>query len=81
MRRLNWTGHVNRMDSNGEVSQIFNDNPQGSRVRGRPQNRWWNCVQTDTNKYRIKNWKDRAKKIKRTDWEKYIKEARVSVGL
>jgi hypothetical protein len=69
------------MDSNGEVSQIFNNNPQGSRVRGRPQNRWWNCVQTDTNKYRIKNWKDRAKKIKRTDWEKYIKEARVSVGL
>ena len=41
-------GHAYRMDSKGEVSQL-NNNPQGSRLRGRPKNRWWNCVQTDIN--------------------------------
>ena len=42
-----WIGNVNRMDSKGKVSQVFNGNPQGSRLRGRPKNRWWNCVQRD----------------------------------
>jgi len=42
IRRLNWIGRVNRVDSKGEASQVFNSSPQGSRLRGRPQNRWWN---------------------------------------
>jgi hypothetical protein len=29
-RQLNWIGHVNRMDSTSKVSQVFNNNPQGS---------------------------------------------------
>ena len=28
--RLNWVGHVNRMDSARKVSQVFNIIPQGS---------------------------------------------------
>ena len=31
---LNCIGHVNRMDSNIKVSQVFNNKPQGSRLRG-----------------------------------------------
>jgi len=31
---LIWIGHV---DSKRKVSQIFNNNPQGSRLRGRPK--------------------------------------------
>ena len=46
---MNWIGHVNRMDSKGEVSHVFNNNHQESRLRGRPQYRWWNCIQTDIN--------------------------------
>ena len=44
---LNWIGHVSRMDSKRKVSQVFNSYPQGSRLRGRQQNRWWNYVPTD----------------------------------
>jgi len=29
---LNLIGHVNRMDSNRKVSQVFNNNPKGSRL-------------------------------------------------
>jgi hypothetical protein len=58
---LNWIGHANRMHSKWKVNQVFNNNPQGSRIRGRPKNRWWNCVQTDINRRKIKNWKVRSK--------------------
>jgi len=37
---------------------------------------WWNCVQTDINKYKIANWKERSKN--RADWKKSIKEVKES---
>ena len=59
LSRLTWIGRVNRIASKRQVSQVFNNNPQGIRLKGRPKNGWWNCVQTDINKYKIKNWKER----------------------
>jgi hypothetical protein len=35
--RLNWINYVNRMDSKRKVSQVFNNNPQGSRLKVRPK--------------------------------------------
>ena len=58
---MDWIGHVNRMDCKGKVSQVSDSNPQGSRLRRRPENRWWNFVQTGINKCGIENWKDRSK--------------------
>jgi len=57
IRQCNWTGHVNTMDSNRKVSQVFN-NLQGCRLRGRPKNRWRNYVEADINRCKIKNWKE-----------------------
>jgi len=37
------------------VTEVFNNNPQGRRLRGRTKNRGWNCVQTDNNK--MQNYK------------------------
>ena len=34
-------GHVNRVD------KIFYNQPQGTRVRGRPKNRWMDCILLD----------------------------------
>jgi len=34
---LNGIGHANRMDSKRKVIQIYNNNPQESRLRGRPK--------------------------------------------
>jgi len=53
--RLNWIGHVCRMGSNRRVNQVFNNNSQGRRLRGRTKNRGWNCVQTHNNK--MQNYK------------------------
>jgi hypothetical protein len=49
------------MDCKRKVSKAFNNNPQGNWLTGWPNNKWWNCVQTDTNKCKIGNWKDRSK--------------------
>jgi hypothetical protein len=58
---LNWICHVNWMDGKRKVSQVFNNNPQGSRLRVRLKNRWWNSVQTDISKWKITIWKERSK--------------------
>jgi hypothetical protein len=43
------------------------------------KNRWWNCVQTDINKCKITNWKERSKN--RDEWEKYMKTVKICTGL
>jgi hypothetical protein len=75
---LNWIGRVNRVDSKGK-EKVFNNNHQRSGLGGRPKKRWWNCAQTDINKCKITNWKERSNN--KADWEKPIKEAKVRVGL
>jgi len=67
------------IDSKRKVSQVFNNNPQGSRLRGRPKNRRWSCVQTHIDKCRIKNWKEKARNI--ADWDKSNRETKVRFGL
>jgi hypothetical protein len=56
---LNWTGHVNRMDSKRKVSQIFNNNNSQGRWQRGWQKTLWNCIQTDIDRCQIKNWKER----------------------
>ena len=48
--RSNWIYHINRMDGKGRLSKVFNNNLKEIQLRGRPKNRWWNCVQTDISK-------------------------------
>jgi hypothetical protein len=57
-------------------SPVFNDKPQGSRLRGRPNN--MSCVQPDINERKFKNWKRRSKN--RADL-KSIREAKVGIEL
>jgi len=51
--RVNCIGYVNRMDSKRKVSQVFNNNPQGSRLLGRPKNRWCSLKQIINEKLHI----------------------------
>jgi hypothetical protein len=76
---LNWIGHVNRMDSERKVSQVFNNNSEERRRRGQPKNRLWNWVQTDINKCKITKWNERSKN--RAEWEKLSEEEKVRIGL
>jgi hypothetical protein len=76
---LNLIGHVNRMDFKRRASKVINNNPQGSRLRGRPKPRRGKCVQTNINRCKIKIWKERSKN--RAEWQKFIKVVKVCIGL
>jgi hypothetical protein len=45
-----------------KVKQMYNNNHKVRRLRGRPKNRWWNCVPTSINKCEIKNWEEKSKR-------------------
>ena len=48
---------MNRMDTDAIPKSIFNTQPERNRLRGRPRDRWWNCVQADLKKCKIFYWK------------------------
>jgi hypothetical protein len=39
----------------------------------------WDCVQKDINKCKIKRWRDGSNNT--ADWEKFVKEAKVRIGM
>jgi len=44
VRRLNWIGHIDRMDATRKFNKIFSSRPESVRKIGRPRPRWWECV-------------------------------------
>jgi hypothetical protein len=79
INRLRWIGHISRMGNKRMVYQVFATQPQGSRPRGRPNSRWWDCVYGDIRKCKIRNREQRSKN--REDWMRSIKEAKAHIGL
>jgi len=47
IRRLEWLGHVTRMNKTRSVKKIFEGKFEGRRGRGRPRLRWINDVEDD----------------------------------
>jgi hypothetical protein len=66
MKRLEWTGHVVRMDQGRTVKKILESKPEGSRRRGRPRMRWLEDVKKDLREMKIKRWQQ-----KEVDWEEW----------
>jgi hypothetical protein len=52
--QLNWTGHVNRMDSTRTASQVFNNNPWGESTKRTTRNQVVELYQTNINGCNIK---------------------------
>jgi hypothetical protein len=77
IRRLEWLGHVIRMDETRSVKNIFEGKLEGRRGRGRPRLRWINDVEDDLRKLGVKRW--RTKAMDRVEWASIIKEAKVKL--
>lgn len=61
VRLLSWIGHTNRMGRKLKIIQVFNNNPKGYHLRGRPENILWNSELTDINRFKIINCKESSK--------------------
>ena len=62
-----------------KASHVYNNDQMVKSTKRTTKNRWWKRVQTDINKCKITNWKERLKN--RADWENSIKEAKMRTGL
>ena len=76
-RRLEWLGHVSRMNETRSVEEIFEGKLEGRRGRGRPRLRWINDVEDDLRKLGVKRW--RTKAVNREEWASITREAKAKL--
>lgn len=75
LRRLEWAGHVYRMEEYRIPKKILEGTIYGRRPVGRPKGRWLDAVTTDSrNLLGTAAWRRIA--LDREDWRKKIEEAR-----
>jgi len=77
IQRLQWLGHVVRMNETRSVKKIFEGKLEGRRGRGRTGLRWINDVEDDLRKLGVKRW--RTKVLEREEWASVIKEAKAKL--
>jgi hypothetical protein len=79
INRLDWAGHVIRMDNNRTVKEVFNTKPIGIRKIGRPKLRWEDYVMQDIKTLGVKKWRNVA--MEKESWQKLLRKAMAHVGL
>ena len=77
IRRLEWIGHVIRMNESRSVEKMFEGKLEGRRGRGRPRLRWIDNVEDDLRKLGVKRW--RGKALDREEWASIIREAKAKL--
>jgi hypothetical protein len=77
IRRMEWLGHVVRMNETRCVKKIFEGKLEGRKGRGRPRRRWINDVDDDLTELGVKRW--RTKELEREEWASIIKETKANL--
>jgi hypothetical protein len=78
-RRIDWLGHVERMDANRVPRKILYEKIYTKKVRGRPKLRWFDDVREHLRILKVKDWRSTAKD--RDAWRLLVQEAKVHRGL
>jgi len=80
IRRLEWAGHIIRMEEERIPKKVLNRNFHATRPVGRPRTRWADVVQRDTLQLLgIRGWRRRA--ANRDEWKHLMREAKAWKGL
>ena len=78
-QRLKRLGHIERMQKEREVTEIYKWKPFASRPIRRPKNRWEDDVRKDLQAVKIKNWKRSV--LDRDLWKKVVERAKIHTEL
>jgi hypothetical protein len=78
-KRVEWLGHVARMEENKMVKRVFEGHPGGRRKTDRPRKRWLDNIEEDLRLMKVKRWRKKA--TEREVREKIVWEAKALHGL
>jgi len=79
IRRLEWAGHIIRMEEERISKKVLNGNFHTTRPVGRPRTRWADVVQRDALQLLgIRGWRKAAN---RNEWRHLMREAKARKGL
>jgi hypothetical protein len=76
--RLQWLGHMIRMDDSRLIKRVLDGKPGGRRTIGRPRLRWLEDVEKDLKQLKVRGW--RRKAVDRQEWVNILKEAKALRG-
>jgi len=80
IRRLDWAGHIIRMEEEWIPKKVLNGNFRTTRPVGRPRTRWADVVQRDALQLLgIRGWWRRA--ANRDEWRRLVRDAKARKGL
>ena len=74
LRRLEWLGHINRIQNNSTPKALLYTFPVGRRKVVKPKLRWLDDVQADLTLPGVKRW--RLKALDRRNWSAVLREAK-----
>jgi hypothetical protein len=77
VRRLEWLGHIIRMDGDRMAKKVFISKPEGRRDIGRRKLRWLDDVENDIKALGKRRWRIKAQD--RNEWTAIKREAKVKL--
>jgi len=77
--RISWLGHLERMEENRMPKEIFTQELEGTRRRGRPRKGWREEVERDLQVLGVRRWIEFV--IDREKWRGIVPQAKAHSGL
>ena len=78
-QRINWLGHLERMEEDRMPQKIFTQELEGSRRRGRPRKKWKEEVETDLQVLGVTRWRELVADRKKL--KDIVRQAKAHSGL
>jgi hypothetical protein len=78
-QRVNWLGHLERIDEDRIPKKIFTQELEGTRRRGRPRKSWKEEVEKDLQVLGVRRWRELV--ADREKWKDIVRQAKAHSGL